>query len=312
MPPNATALRCQPHKTIDGIKAEAGFNVPTGPIHSIVICQTCFEEEKKRWAAGPASLGLRRLPTGLNPDKLMPIHVMKGESIVDRDKTMECEFFETRQSFLNLCVGNHYQFDTIRRAKHSSMMVLYHLHNPEAPGFLASCSMCHTEIEAGSGFKCTVCSDFEVCQKCMGTNNANGHPHPLKASNIDETRYRLTEQERKNRDESIQRTINLVEHAAGCVNAACASTSCAKVRQMFQHVFTCQVRSSGGCSTCKKMWMLCMLHAKNCTKHGDCPVPKCREIKELRRKQASRQEDQRRKAYQNMLRNQAQTNANPT
>ena len=44
------------------------------------------------------------------------------------------------QAFLSLCQGNHYQFDTIRRAKHSSAMVLYHLHNPDAPAFASTCN----------------------------------------------------------------------------------------------------------------------------------------------------------------------------
>jgi E1A/CREB-binding protein len=52
------------------------------------------------------------------------------EETKDGDGIIESKFFDTRQSFLSLCQWNHYQFDTLRRAKHSSMMVLYHLHNP--------------------------------------------------------------------------------------------------------------------------------------------------------------------------------------
>lgn len=33
------------------------------------------------------------------------------------------QVLDTRQTFLNLCQGNHYQFDMLRRGKHSSMMV---------------------------------------------------------------------------------------------------------------------------------------------------------------------------------------------
>jgi len=56
---------------------------------------------------------------------------------------------------------------------------------------------------------------------------------------------------------------------------------------------------------CRRMWGLLQLHAKQC-QSSDCPVPRCRELREMRRRQMSRQEDQRRHAYQAMLRQQAQ------
>ncbi len=43
--------------------------------------------------------------------------------IDDDEEELDCEFLNNRQLFLNLCQGNHYQFDSLRRAKHTSMMV---------------------------------------------------------------------------------------------------------------------------------------------------------------------------------------------
>lgn len=80
------------------------------------------------------------------------------------------------QAYLSLCQGNHYQYDTIRRAKHSSMMTLYHLHNPTAPAFTSTCNVCNQEIEAGSGFRCTVCPDFDICAMCRGNGHHDHHP----------------------------------------------------------------------------------------------------------------------------------------
>eukprot|EP00953_Heterococcus_sp_UTEX-ZZ885_P032318 16882-Heterococcus_DN1.PRE.3 len=53
---------------------------------------------------------------GLDP----PVH--ERDETQDPDDILESEFFDTRQAFLNLCQGNHYQFDLLRRAKHTSMM----------------------------------------------------------------------------------------------------------------------------------------------------------------------------------------------
>ena len=84
----------------------------------------------------------------------------------DIDDVQENEHFDTRQSFLNLCQGNHYQFDQLRRAKHTSMMVLYHLHNPDAPKFVPSCANCHKDILVGNRHHCESC-DIDLCDDCF-------------------------------------------------------------------------------------------------------------------------------------------------
>lgn len=97
----------------------------------------------------------------------------------DKDEILESEFFDTRQAFLSLCQGNHYQYDTLRRAKHSSMMVLYHLHNPTAPAFVTTCNLCQLDIETGQGWRCEVCPDYDVCNSCYQRDGGIDHPHKL-------------------------------------------------------------------------------------------------------------------------------------
>ncbi|KAL3646097.1 hypothetical protein CASFOL_011282 [Castilleja foliolosa] len=47
----------------------------------------------------------------------------------DGDFVLENDIFNDRQSFLKFYQGNHYQFDSLGLAKHSSMMILHQLKN---------------------------------------------------------------------------------------------------------------------------------------------------------------------------------------
>lgn len=263
------------------------------------LCPTCYQQEA---SAGPKARGL---PTGIRLEDLL---AAKCEAIPGTAGSLgpqiDCEFFHTRQAFLSLCQGNHYQFDTVRRAKHSSAMVLYHLHNPDAPAFAATCNGCGKEIDAGHGFRCTTCADFDLCSNCKAMGHGMQHPHPLAARRIDETRTRLTDNERQERAQALQRTMSLLVHASACHDPACQSHNCARVKALFRHAVQCQQKVTGGCALCRRMWGLLQMHAKTC-QATQCPVPRCRELREMRRKQMTRKEEQRRRAYQAMLHNQA-------
>lgn len=98
--------------------------------------------------------------------------------IKDKDEIIQSECFDNRQAFLNLCQGNNYQYDTLRRAKHSSMMILYHLHNPSAPAFPTACTICQQEIQNAQGWHCQVCTAYDVCDACYPKASIN-HSHKL-------------------------------------------------------------------------------------------------------------------------------------
>merc|ERR1711884_287803 len=123
---------------------------------------------KKRGISGEekSESGAKREPKKEKEAKAAPaVYVLDSKGrrvkVIDDDaEEMDCEFLNNRQAFLNLCQGNHCQFDHLRRAKHSSMMVLWHLHNRDAPKFVQQCTTCSREILQGYRFHCPICADF--------------------------------------------------------------------------------------------------------------------------------------------------------
>lgn len=234
-----------------------------------------------------------------NP-KPITVKDSKGRTVkvIDDDlEEMDCEFLNNRQSFLNLCQGNHYQFDQLRRAKHTSMMVLWHLHNREAPKFVQQCAICSRDILTGYRYHCPTCADYDQCHDCISNPNAPRHPHQLKPIPVASGQSsEMSEAQRKERQRSIQLHMTLLLHAATCKSPKCLSANCAKMKGLLKHGAQCQIKATGGCHVCKRIWALLQLHARQC-KASTCPVPNCTAIRERFRqlkKQQQAMDDRRR------------------
>ncbi|XP_020572493.1 histone acetyltransferase HAC1-like [Phalaenopsis equestris] len=178
----------------------------------------------------------------------------------DEDETRQCEILTTRLEFLNFCEGNHYQFDTLRRAKHSTMMILYNLHNP-APPFSESSHNVGMDnaqgmLSSSSSPNCQFDSDYH--EEC------NGQP-------------KLCPNTRMQSPEMLT-LMDALLHASKCGTRTCAYAHCHRLKVLFHHGVTCIIRKQGGCKLCAKMWLLISSHALYC-RDLECAVPRCKDMK---------------------------------
>ena len=231
----------------------------------------------------------------------------------DEDQPQETEMFESRQQFLNYCQANHFQFDDLRRAKHSTMMILFQLHNPTAPMFLQQCGACYRDITHGTRYHCNNCSNFDLCQDCYepvttglwakrDSRFTHNKRHTFVA--IDMEAPADTQKSRDERSRTIKLHLELVSHAATCDGPpGCSLNNCQRMKKLFKHVESCEVTYRNGCKICSRLLSLLTIHARMCTVRGSCPLPFCDRIRERnrRRKQQQQLMDDRRREAQNEL-----------
>ncbi|CAN0429455.1 unnamed protein product, partial [Ascophyllum nodosum] len=77
-------------------------------------------------------------------DESLAAQEIAKDETEEGQSSQDCKVFD-RQALRDLCRGNRYEFGTLRHAKHSSMMLLYHLCNPDVPKFMTTCSVCFKE-----------------------------------------------------------------------------------------------------------------------------------------------------------------------
>ena len=106
----------------------------------------------------------------------------------DAGLRLSCPLLDSRHTFLEMCQFWHYQFDSLRRAKHSTVMLLYHLHVPRAESLGISCAACAREIRRVR-WHCATCVDFNICRACERERGA-AHRHALTPFRITFSRRR--------------------------------------------------------------------------------------------------------------------------
>ena len=230
----------------------------------------------------------------------------------DPDDIVENEILENRQAFLNYCQGNRFQFDELRRAKHSSVMTLFQLHNPMAPKFLQSCGCCYHEIACGDRYHCNDCPNFDLCEDCYqplvsgvwkrrGSRYSHDPSHTFIRLSTEMDEEKLKSQEE--RAKQLKTHLELLKHVAACMetsDSACGLKNCQKLKEFFEHVQQCSVTYRQGCKICTRMLSLVALHSRACVKRsGHCPLPFCdsmRERQERLRRQQQLMDDRRRQA----------------
>jgi hypothetical protein len=231
----------------------------------------------------------------------------------DDDEPQEIEMFESRQQFLNYCQTNHFQFDELRRAKHTTMMVLFQLHNPNAPKFIPQCGACYREISHGTRYHCNDCSNYDLCEDCYepvitrkwADRDATKFTHPSNHSfaTIDAEADVDVQKNSEERSRAIKAHLELLAHAASC-DGSCSLNNCPRMKKLFEHVRTCKVYPKKSCKICSRILTLLTVHARTCSvRDGNCPLPYCDRIREKmhRRRQQQQLMDDRRRQAQNQL-----------
>ncbi|XP_061367021.1 uncharacterized protein LOC133310142 [Gastrolobium bilobum] len=102
----------------------------------------------------------------------IPLHTKENDIILDNG------LLDTRDKFLSFCQRNHFQFDTLRHAKHSSIMILHHLKNTTVLTVRKTCSICCKDNEFQMSWQCKICS-FTICSACYKDRGASFHEHKL-------------------------------------------------------------------------------------------------------------------------------------
>lgn len=141
----------------------------------------------KKKSNGKMSSSLAHRPSELSQRCVEMLAKLTADTS-DPDTCLRSPLIDSRYTFLETCQYRHYQFDTLRRAKYSSLMMLYHLHHPHDPSCRPRCKICDKAI-TNMRWHCEQCADWDICHPCKqrvdGTVETNDRMEGTEESHSD-------------------------------------------------------------------------------------------------------------------------------
>ncbi|CAF4697851.1 unnamed protein product [Rotaria sp. Silwood1] len=193
-------------------------------------------------------------------------------TINDTDTLIQCDLMDTRNAFLYFAHDRHHEFLSLRRAKFSTMALLYELHISTKDKFKSNCNTCRQHCDILN--HCTICEDFNLCETCY--NIEPTHEHRMKRSVPS-----IVSQSQRQR--SMQHCIEALSHSGNCRNSTCDKCNCFRYKRIIQHTKEC-IGPNNQCNVCKQFIFVCWYHAKICMDQH-CQVPFCINLKSKIQKQ---------------------------
>ncbi|KAF7811232.1 histone acetyltransferase HAC12-like [Senna tora] len=196
----------------------------------------------------------------------------------ESDIVLSNDLFENRHKFLSFCQKNQFQFDSLRRAKHTSMMILRHLKSPTSMTVGTTCGICCKNNSSQLSWKCEICPHFSVCSACYKEKDAGCHEHQLRQCSSTTSCGSVSQGLKK---KPVLELLKVLKHASQChstMNQPCSYPNCLQIKKLFFHASKCTVRASGGCQHCKKAWVGITLHSRDC-RDPECRIPRCKDLR---------------------------------
>ena len=82
----------------------------------------------------------------------------------DPDKLISRDLMDGRDAFLTMSRERHWEFSSLRRAKYSTMAMLYELHNQTSDHFVYTCNHCRMHVE--TRYHCRECDVSHMHYLC--------------------------------------------------------------------------------------------------------------------------------------------------